>query len=428
MPSEALLNAPHHSLFCPVCAWRTTDDGLLLECPGEHERALLQVEYAVKGFAPDPALPGLFRYRDWLPIQRAFPEAGGTVVYRSTGLAGLLGLRNLWIAFNGYWPERACALETGTFKELEAFSVLARLPDDAPTLVLSSAGNTAVAFAVLASRYGVPCVVVVPASGLGTFVLSEQPAPCVRLVALEQADYSDAIAFAESLSGALGGRLEGGTRNVARRAGLATVLLSAIEAMAGIPDFYFQAVGSGAGAIGVHEAARRLVDAGVGDSPPRLMMCQNASMAPLYDAWRGNRARRADTPAPLPVFAPELTNRHPPYATCGGVRDCLVDSEGDLLIADHVAAAAAGALFADVEHIDIEPAAAVAVACLRAAVADGTVSRDATVLLNITGGGRRRIAEHTVLSPAEPVTVVPAADWHAGKLPADLLRTCAALR
>ncbi|WP_059006020.1 cysteate synthase [Streptomyces specialis] len=411
-----------------MCAWRTDDDGLLLDCPGAHERALLQVEYRARRFTPDPARTGLFRYRDWLPVRREFPEAGGTVTYRSTGLAGSLRLRDLWIAFNGYWPERACALETGTFKELEAFCVLARLPDDPPPLVLSSAGNTAAAFAVLASRYRVPCVIVVPASGLGTLALREPLAPCVRLVALEQADYSDAILFADALSGALGGALEGGTRNVARRAGLATVLLSAIEAMPGMPDFYFQAVGSGAGAIGVHEAARRLVDAGTGQVPPRLMLCQNAFPAPLYDAWRGNRPRQAAPSAPLRAFAPELTNRHPPYAASGGVRDCLVESGGDLMIADHAAADAARDLFADVEHIDIEPAAAVAVACLREAVGDGTVPRDATVLLNITGGGRRRIAQHAALSPADPVTVVPAADWHAGELPTDLLRTCAVLR
>ena len=87
-------------------------------------------------------------------------------------------------------------------------------------------------------------------------------------------------------------------------------------------------------------------------------------------------------------------------------------------------AAIARELFADLEGIDIEPAAAVAVACLRDAVADGTVPRDAKVLLNITGGGRRRLAADVDLRPAEPVTVVSAADHEAGVLPPDLLRAC----
>jgi cysteate synthase len=59
----------------------------------------------------------------------------------------------------------------------------------------------------------------------------------------------------------------------------------------------------------------------------------------------------------------------------------------------------------------------VAVACLRDAVADGTVPRDAKVLLNITGGGRRRLAADVDLRPAEPVTVVSVADHEAGVLP-----------
>jgi cysteate synthase len=51
---------------------------------------------------------------------------------------------------------------------------------------------------------------------------------------------------------------------------------------------------------------------------------------------------------------------------------------------------AAGTAFREQEGIDIEPAAAVAVAGLRAAVGDGRIGRDAAVLLNITGGVQAR--------------------------------------
>ncbi|CAM5714548.1 cysteate synthase [Streptomyces badius] len=49
-----------------------------------------------------------------------------------------------------------------------------------------------------------------------------------------------------------------------------------------------------------------------------------------------------------------------------------------------------------------EPAAAVAVASLFTAVAEGRVPRNASVLLNITGGGRARMARDHTLRQAEP--------------------------
>ncbi|MPY64079.1 pyridoxal-phosphate dependent enzyme, partial [Streptomyces spongiae] len=228
--------------------------------------------------------------------------------------------------------------------------------------------------------------------------------PCVRLVVLDgTATYSDAIACADLLARLPGHHAEGGSRNVGRRDGLGTVMLAAAEALGRLPETYVQAVGSGTGAIGAHEAARRLT--GGGEVLPRLLMCQNAPFAPLYDAWRCTGAAPADREhEPL---ARELTNRRPPFTVRGGVRDVLTESGGDVLCTDNEAALAAMALFEEVEGIDIEPGAGVALASLADAVRAGRVRRDELVLLNITGGGRARQARDTVLVPAEPWLRVP---------------------
>ena len=44
----------------------------------------------------------------------------------------------------------------------------------------------------------------------------------------------------------------------------------------------------------------------------------------------------------------------------------------------------------------------VAGACLREAVARGEVGKDSVVLLNVTGGGRRRLSQDYPLIPAQP--------------------------
>ncbi|MEU5031969.1 cysteate synthase [Streptomyces milbemycinicus] len=403
----------HYSLVCSCCSKQYADDGVMLTCPNGHEPALLQTEYTEKNFTPVQEDEGIFRYRHWLPVVREIPGSGRSVVFRSERLSRLVGIPDLWVAFNGYWPERGGHLETGTFKELEAYTVLGRLPEDPVVLVVASAGNTAAAFASVCSRYGQPCLLIVPEVGLGRLILPEVLHPSVRLVVLEDADYADAIALSEAVGKLNGFQLEGGVRNVGRRDGLATVMYSAVEAMGELPDFYFQAVGSAAGGIAVHEAAKRLMAAGAPSNAskeglPRLFLSQNESFAPIHRAWQAGQrflvrgSVEDDKRAVRRAFADELTNRFPPYAVHSGVYDVLVESGGDVLAVDGESARAAREMFHDIESIDIEPASAVAVASLLSAVREGRMRRDSSVLLNVTGGGRaRRARDHSPIQ-AEP--------------------------
>ncbi|KUN96929.1 cysteate synthase [Streptomyces caeruleatus] len=393
----------HYTLVCSSCGTRHEDDGLLLDCSHRHEPAFLRTEYD-PDVVPGGESAGLFRHASLLPVVRTFPDIAAPVVYPAERLGRRLGLDRLWVAFNGHWPERGARLPTCTFKDLEAYTVLGRLPVDPPVLVIPSAGNTAAAFAWAATENRVPCLLVVPAPALERMRFPAPLDPCVRLVVLDgTATYSDAIACADLLARLPGHHAEGGSRNVGRRDGLGTVMLAAAEALGRLPQTYVQAVGSGTGAIGVHETAGRIRVAG--ERLPRLLMCQNAPFAPLYEAWRATGqapAHREHEP-----LARELTNRRPPFTVRGGVRDVLSESGGDVLRTDNESALAALALFEEVEGIDIEPGAGVALASLADAVRAGQVGRDELVLLNITGGGRARQAHDLPLIPAEPWLRVP---------------------
>src|SRR6185369_14132258 len=166
---EVVMNstARHYRLKCQDCEASLVDNGLILECPNEHSPALLISDYNGAGLTFDSEAEGLYRYRRWLPIVRELKGAGRTVTYRSERLSRITELPHLWIAFNGYWPERGAALETATFKELEAYSVLARLTREQPgILVVASAGNTAAAFASACSKNKIACLIIIPESGL----------------------------------------------------------------------------------------------------------------------------------------------------------------------------------------------------------------------------------------------------------------------
>ena len=216
------------------------------------------------------------------------------MVFRSQRLAARLGMDELWLAFSGWWPERAAFMETCSFKELEAAAVLARLPEGFDRfLVVASAGNTARAFLQAASRFGVPVLAVVPRSALPMLWLTVDRGPRALLVAVD-GDYADAIELAGKVAARGDCSPEGGARNVARRDGMGTVLLAAVEAMGTLPRHYVQAVGSGTGAIAAWEMAARLRrDGRFGRGPMELHLVQAEPFTLLCDAWRAREPRPA---------------------------------------------------------------------------------------------------------------------------------------
>ena len=401
----------HYSLRCQACHSEFPDDGFLLRCPNEHEPSLLVTDYADGCFEPDEAAEGIYRYSRWLPIARRLSGVGKTITYRSDSLCRATALANLWIGFNGYWPEKGAALETATFKELEAYAVLSRLPqENGGVLVAASAGNTAAALARVCSLNGIECLVVVPECGLQRMQFAEPLNPCVKLVALTGfTDYYDAISLAGRVAALEGFFAEGGVSNVARRDGMGTTMLDAAETIGRLPDCYFQAVGSGAGAIAAHEAARRLIgDGRFGRGLPRLMLSQNLPFVPIHLSWKAGRRELISCGSDdakrqiRQIVAHVLSNRHPPYSVRGGVFDVVTEAGGDVLAVDNAEALSAAQLFEDCEGIDIDPAGAIALASLIKAARRGQIDREAVVLLNITGGGWHRREQDKKLVPVKP--------------------------
>ena len=410
----------HYSLTCLETGAVLSDDTLPLANPAATAPALLRTIYRQQKLAPAPVDQGIYRFADWLPVCRRLEGSSAPVTYRSDGLGGHLGLSRLFITFSGYWPERGARMRTGTFKECEAFSVCARMPADYDrVLVVASAGNTARAFARVCSENRIPLVVVIPERNLPALWSIGKLDSCVRIIAAGgDSDYSDAIALSAILASLPGFVAEGGAQNVARRDGMATTVLSAVEVMGEIPLHYFQAIGSGTGAIAAWEANLRLLAGGdYGSRKMRLHLSQNAPFTPIHDSWTlrtrelgpidEDEARRKIAL----ISAKVLANRRPPYSIRGGLYDALVDTSGTTGAVDNEAAAAAAALFERLEGIDVAPAAAVAVAHLLAGAGAGLIGRDDPVMLNVTGGGYRRIRAEGNVCEVTPTRVISRQDF-----------------
>lgn len=392
-------------LRCPGCG-RSFPDRYTLDCPSGCD-TLLRTVYAERRLTLRN-LPGIFRYKDWLPVEGHLRVDAGPVSYESERLARELGLAHLTITFSGYWPERGAGMETCSFKELEAQPTALRLREKgAGVIQVSSAGNTGRAFCQVSGLTGTPVVVVVPTAAAGR-LWTTVPAENVCLITVD-GDYSDSIAFGREVCSLPGIVPEGGAKNVARRDGMGAVMLDGTLSAGRLPDYYFQAVGSGTGGIAAWEAAERLVaDGRFGSRLPELHLSQNLPFVPMVRAWEAGR--RAIVAEDMPdaeasiarVYADVLTNRHPPWGVRGGVSDALAASGGRMYAVANEDARSARKLFLDSEEIDLDPAAAVAVASAARAVEEGLIDPEKRVLLNITGGGYQRAAEDLDRYPVEP--------------------------
>jgi cysteate synthase len=392
-----------YKIICCSCQSVVSETGYAPQC--HCGNALLRTVYndsRLKVTADE----SMWRYAAWLPTASTLRTHGKPVTYQSVAFAREIGVKGLFISFNGYWPERKAALETSTFKELESPPTIQRaVENNAKALVVSSVGNTARAFAhtVSTTATDLKLVLVGLESAIGKLWLPEAPSENITLIVLKRGnDYSDAIALGNRIAALPELTSEGGALNVARRDGMGTVMLDAAVTIGRTPDHYFQAIGSGTGGIAAWEASLRLKKDGrfVHGKLPKLNLSQNLPFVPMFSAWNARR-RIIDPSVDMPnakksiekLYADVLSNRNPAYSVEGGVFDALTNTGGEMYAVRDSEAKDAARLFEDLEGIDIVPAAAVAAASLVQAASSGAINPSEIVLLNITGGGLKRVRE-----------------------------------
>ncbi|MCR5014633.1 MAG: cysteate synthase [Bacteroidales bacterium] len=394
------------------------DTGWVLDDPEGKTPSMVRAIYEHKQLhVKEDERLGLYKFADWMPIRRTLENPSSPITYKSEKLAERLGLNNLYITFSGWWPERGARMTTCSFKETEAYSVCARLGEEHKdeVLVVASAGNTARAFAKVCSDNGIKLLLCVPEDNIKALWFEKPLNDCVKLFTTASgSDYFDAIQLSNFVCEMKGFLAEGGAKNIARRDGMSTTMMSAVTYIGQIPDYYFQAVGSGTGAIAAWEANLRFLEDGrFGNKKARLFVSQNKPFVPMYEAWRQDSrpllpydADQARHDA-ASICAPVLSNRKPPYSLAGGLYDALKDTDGDILAISNEEAQAAKKLFLDTEGRDIYSAAGVALASLVQAVNEKRVNADDVVMLNITGGGEKEFQEEHELHYLKPTHVFP---------------------
>jgi len=377
--------------------------------------SLLKTSYFQQKLELRPDLPGLWKYINWLPVKSQNEYPFGPITYKSRGLAAELGLFNLWVSFNGYYPDFGAYYKTCTFKELHAVVVIQYAKEHGvDKLVLASAGNTAVAFSQIAEFLKFPVVCVVPEKCMSGVIAPSMLIQYSKIIMLTGGDYSDALNISKRLAAIKGYTYEGGAKNFARRAGLGLTYLDAVVTIGRIPDHYFQGVGSGTGAIAAWHTNMQFADDGsYGSYLTKLHLAQNRPMTPMVSAWAAGRnyikqevdVPRVDNILDL-VAAPVLTNKYPAYGIRGGVYDALRSTGGLMYAVSNDEIYEASDIFKRTEGRDIQPPAAAAVAALIRAAREKKVRKGDIILLNITGAGKEQRGRDLAVTSIKPNIII----------------------
>ncbi len=342
----------------------------------------LFARYAWSGMTPKDLLsrPDLWRYAPLLPLEANAVLSrgeGGTPLLRAPRLAKELDVRELLVKDEGRNP-------TGTFKARGmAVAVPMARALGAKALVAPTAGNAGAALALYAAAYGLPATVYV-APGAPPSASREVEAFGGRIVPVE-GSIADAGKAALAASDATGAFNVATLREPYRVEGKKTMLLEVWEALPTMPDWILFPTGGGTGVAGIWKALGELRDLGWYRGPwPRIGLVQAEGCAPLVRAFREGKESAEPWPDPRTAAA---GLRVPSTLADRIVLRALRETRGDAVAVSEDEMVRAVRDLARSEGISACLEGAATLAGLRRFLADGTVARDACVLLVNTGRG-----------------------------------------
>jgi threonine synthase len=394
-------------LSCTECGQHYQEDPTLLVCPacaegqepGLPTRGVLEVVLdTLPGGWPQAAPSSPEFLRAFLPLDPEGPlpplPVGGTPLLPAPGLREALGTPRLWLKDDTLNP-------SGSTKDRASYLVVAKAMEYGfSTVATASTGNAATALAAVAAASGIRSVVFVPYStppGKLTQMLSYGAE-----VLTVEGTYDQAFELCLSACEEFGWYNRNTALNPFTVEGKKTAALEIALGLApGEPDVVVVPTGDGVILAGIFKGFADLRRAGLMATTPRLLAVQPTGAAAIVQAWQDGASRIKPVHGARSV-ADSLTVEAPRNALLclrriresGGAAVAVQDEE--ILQAIPFLARTSGVL--------AEPAAAAAVAGLKAALSEGLVHPDEEFVLFITGHGLKDLsaASRSVARP-EPI-------------------------
>jgi len=372
---------------CTICGARHDAKRLLTVC--EKCGQMLAVRYdlaRVTASVTKDALrlraPGMYRFRELTPLDDAERPVtlgeGGTPLLELPRLAAHLGIGKLWAKDEGQNP-------TGSFKARGLGMAITRARTlGARGFVIPSAGNAGGAAAVYAARCGLPCVVIVP-RGTPSAAVAEAQIAGAHVFTIE-GSIATAGKVAANVAPQLGWFDLSTLKEPYRLEGKKTIGLELAEQLGWrMPDLLLYPTGGGTGLVGIPKGYEELRAMGwLSGALPRFFAVQAEGCAPVVKAfadgaetttaWENPTTHAAGLRVPSPFAGRQMLR-------------LLRDTRGGAVAIGEAAIREAQRLVARTEGIWTAPESAALVAALAELKERGEASRDAEILLILTGAG-----------------------------------------
>ena len=343
----------------------------------------------------------MWRYRPFLPVEEDSPapplRVGWSPLYRAQRLAGVLGLRELYIKDDGQNP-------TASLKDrASAMAVVKALEAGADTIACSSTGNAASSLAGNAA-----------AAGLSTYIFVPSRAPKGKVAQLMifgatvisvDGSYEDTFTLSKTAIHRWGWYNRNAAINPYLSEGKKTVSFELMEQLGWqVPDYVALSVGDGCTIAGVWKGLKDLHSAGFIDRLPRLISVQAEGCCPL------NRALLTGEP-----WHPMEENTLADSIAVGVPRNAdkalmaVRESQGIAVNVSDEEILAAMRLLGRTQGVFGEPAGVTGTAGVKKALELGLLSPDATVVSIVTGNGLKDV-QNGIRAAGEPMVVSPDLD------------------
>jgi len=329
---------------------------------------------------------GVWGKREWvMPIVRdddiVSMYEGGTNLFWAERYGRQLGLDDVWVKLCGN-------SHSGSFKDL-GMTVLVSVVQMAVRQGLkvkavgcASTGDTSAALAAYGAAAGLPVVVLLPRGRISVAQLVQPLAHGALVLGLDT-DFDGCMAIVKRLAEE-GIIYLANSMNPLRIEGQKTVAIEIAQQFDWkVPDWIVLPSGNLGNAAALHRGFQMMVDLGVTDRLPRLVMAQAENANPLYRAYKAGR-KTVEAVQALPTQATAIQIGNPVSAPRAiralDAMDGIVEQASEQELADAAARADRTGLYAC-------PHTAVALAALEKLSQQGTIRRGDRVVCVSTANG-----------------------------------------
>jgi threonine synthase len=316
----------------------------------------------------------LRRFAAHLPLDDGTPRLslheGGTPLYAAPRLAEWVGVRELFLKYEGMNP-------TGSFKDRGMVVAVAKaLQDGARAVLCASTGNTAASAAAYAAHAGMDSIVLLPAGKVAAGKLAQAVMYGARVFSVD-GNFDAALNVAREASARFDVALVNSV-NPFRIEGQTTGAYEICDVLGDAPELLALPLGNGGNITAYWLGFRRALDHGRARRLPRILGVQADGAAPFV---LGHAVEHPET------VATAIRIGNP--ATWQPALDAAHYSGGAIRAVSDAAILEAYRAIAALEGVFCEPASGAGVAGLRAAIADGAVDADTRCVCVLTGNGMK---------------------------------------